>query len=190
MIVAMSTWDGQLPACAELPDGTAIVVRELHPSDEPALRAWFATVSEASRYLRFHSHVSDLSPALWRYLTRIDGIDHTALIALHEGELVGVARMIRLDTSTAEIAFLVSDALQRRRVGSLLRDVLIAVSGAVLGSACQVVVPLMERQIVDGSSSDPAARIRELKRQRKELDRQIARRGSGSPPGRAPRASS
>jgi flagellar motility protein MotE (MotC chaperone) len=31
------------------------------------------------------------------------------------------------------------------------------------------------RQIVDGSSSDPAARIRELKRQRKELDRQIAR---------------
>jgi len=128
MIVAMSTWDGQLPACAELPDGTAIVVRELHPSDEPALRAWFATVSEASRYLRFHSHVSDLSPALWRYLTRIDGVDHTALIALHDGELVGVARMIRLDASTAEIAFLVSDALQRRRVGSLLRDVLIGLA--------------------------------------------------------------
>jgi RimJ/RimL family protein N-acetyltransferase len=127
---SIPTWDGQLPARAELPDGTAIVVRELHPSDEPALRAWFATVSDASRYLRFHSHVSDLSPALWRYLTRIDGVDHIALIALHDGELVGVARMIRLDERTAEIAFLVSDALQRRRVGSLLRDVLIALARA------------------------------------------------------------
>ncbi len=42
----------------------------------------------------------------------------------------------------------------RRLSGYVLRhrrDVLVAVVAAVLGSACQVVVPLLERQIVDGS---------------------------------------
>ncbi|CAN5352160.1 hypothetical protein BH11MYX1_BH11MYX1_15750 [soil metagenome] len=69
--------------------------------------------------------LAELSPAHWRYLTRIDGIHHVAVIAFRDGEVAGVARMIRLDQHrAAEISVLVDDDLQRKRVGSLLRDVL------------------------------------------------------------------
>jgi RimJ/RimL family protein N-acetyltransferase len=121
----LADWDGQLPARVVLPDGIELTVRELHPSDEPALRAWFSTLSQHSRYHRFHGHVGELSPAHWRYLTRIDGLHHVAVIALRAGEVAGIARMIRLEQHrSAEIAFLIDDDLQRKRVGSLLRDVL------------------------------------------------------------------
>lgn len=121
----LADWDGQLPASVELPDGIDLTVRELHPSDEPALRAWFSTLSTRSRYQRFHGHVAELSPAHWRYLTRIDGIHHVAVIAVRDGAVAGIARMIRLDQHrSAEIAFLIDDDLQRKGIGSLLRDVL------------------------------------------------------------------
>jgi hypothetical protein len=123
-----SSWSGRLPSRCTLPDGTTLTIRELHASDEPALRTWFASLSDESRYQRFHSPVADLSAAHWRYLTRIDHRDHIAIIALVDGELVGVARMVRLDDSRAELAFLVGDNLQRRRIGTALRDVLISLA--------------------------------------------------------------
>lgn len=115
-----------------LPDGAALALRELHPSDEPMLRAWFASLSPATRYHRFHGQVAELSPAAWRYLTRIDQHHHVGILALLDDELVGVARMIRLgdDSETAEVAFLVGDHQQRRRIGSTLRDMLIAIARA------------------------------------------------------------
>jgi GNAT superfamily N-acetyltransferase len=120
-----SSRSGRRPCRSTLPDGTTLTIRELHASDEPALRSWFATLSAESRYQRFHNPTADLSPAHWRYLTRIDHDDHIAIIALVDGQLVGVARMIRLDGNRAELAFLVDDNLQRRRIGTALRDVLI-----------------------------------------------------------------
>jgi RimJ/RimL family protein N-acetyltransferase len=121
-----SSRSGRLPCLRTLPDGTALTIRELHASDEPALREWFATLSPESRYQRFHNPAGDLSTAQWRYLTRVDHKNHIAIIALVDGQLVGVARMIRLDNDRAELAFLVDDDLQRRGVGTALRDVLIA----------------------------------------------------------------
>ena len=123
---AVKTWDGQLPAQFELSDGTVVAVREVHASDEVALRAWYRTLSPESRYQRFHDHSADLSPEHWRYLTNVDGVDHLAIVVLHDSELVGIARMIRLDEldASAEIAFLVDDSFHGCGVGSLLRDVL------------------------------------------------------------------
>lgn len=123
-----SSWSGRLPNRCTLADGTTLAIRELHASDEPALRSWFTAQSKESRYQRFHGHVADLSPAHWRYLTRVDHDDHIAIIALVNGQLAGVARMVRLDDCRAELAFLVDDNLQRRRIGSALRDVLIALA--------------------------------------------------------------
>lgn len=129
--MAVPTLDGRLPAQVELPDGTALTVRELYPSDEPMLRAWFATLSSDARYHRFHG-IAELSPADWRYLTRVDQHDHVAILALRGGQLAGVARMIRLCDARdiAEVAFLIGDGLQRRRIGSVLRDTLIAIARA------------------------------------------------------------
>ena len=121
-----SSRSGRLPSCRTLPDGTTLTIRELHANDEAALRSWFTTLSDESRYQRFHAPVTDLPAAQWRYLTRIDHDDHIAIIALVDDQLVGVARMVRLDDTSAELAFLVDDNLQRLGIGSALRDVLIA----------------------------------------------------------------
>ena len=123
-----SSRSGRLPSRRTLPDGTTLTIRELRASDEPALKSWFATLSPESRYQRFHNPAGDLSPAQWRYLTRIDHKDHIAIIALVDDKLAGVARMIRLDDNRAELAFLVDDVLQRRGIGSTLRDELIALA--------------------------------------------------------------
>lgn len=125
-----SSSSGILPSRCTLGDGTTLTIRELHASDEPALRSWFTSQSAESRYQRFHGPTSDLSPAHWRYLTRIDHDNHIAIIALVDGDLVGVARMVRLDERRAELSFLVDDDLQRRGIGSILRDTLISLARA------------------------------------------------------------
>lgn len=121
-----------LPARVTLADGTDIDVRELYASDGPGVRVWFKTLSPEARYQRFHTPANDLSEVQWRYLTRVDGVQHVAIVALFAGAYVGVGRMIMLDDAgrTAEVAFLVDDAFQRRGLGAVLRDVLITAAEA------------------------------------------------------------
>jgi RimJ/RimL family protein N-acetyltransferase len=110
-----------------LRDGTLVTLRPVRPTDAAALRAFLHELSPESRYLRFQAHVSDLSEAQWKYLVSADGRNHVAVIAWIGRVVVGVGRFIRLDQSDkAEVAFVVADALQRRGLGSLLRDELLA----------------------------------------------------------------
>lgn len=130
--MAVAILDGRLPARVTLPDGAPLTLRELHPSDEPLLRGWFASLSAETRYHRFNGHTVDISPAMWRYLTRIDQHDHVGILAFRGGALAGLARMIRLcdDDETAEVVFLIDDSQRQRRIGSTLRDMLIAIARA------------------------------------------------------------
>jgi GNAT superfamily N-acetyltransferase len=121
--------ESQLPFDVPLPDGDNLVVTAIQPSDEPALRAWFGNLSPDARYQRFHAPVSELSDEQWRYLTSVDGVDHLAFVASLAGKPVAVARMIVMP-GDAEIAFLVSDAHQRRGIGSILRDLLVGIARA------------------------------------------------------------
>ena len=121
--------ESHLPFDVTLPDGTRVTVRRIRPTDQRMLRAWFRGLSPESRYKRFRAPVSDLSDAQWRYLTRVDGIDHVALVALIEDRLVAVARLI-VRPGEAELAFLVGDEVQRRGIGSVLRDALLAIAYA------------------------------------------------------------
>ena len=123
-----SSRSGRLPSHSTLPDGTTLTIRELRADDEAALRSWFMSLSDESRYQRFHGPVADLPAAQWRYLTRVDHENHIAIIALVDDKLVGVARLVRLDEVRAELAFLVDDNLQRRRIGTALRDVLFSLA--------------------------------------------------------------
>ncbi|HXX30784.1 MAG TPA: GNAT family N-acetyltransferase [Myxococcaceae bacterium] len=115
---------------ARLPDGTKLTLRQVRPRDVAALRAFVRRLSPESRYLRFHGSVTDLSEAQWKYLVSADGWDHVAIVAWMGRRVVGVARYIRLDGSPdrAEVSFVVADALQRRGLGSLLRDRLVAMA--------------------------------------------------------------
>ena len=125
------SWEGPLLE-ATLPGGETVVVRPLQADDEPALRVGFAELSPATRYHRFHAHVAALTEAQWRYLTQIDGDRHVALVALIGERLVGVVRLIQLpdDADAAEVAFIVADEMQGRRLGTIMRDAVFAIARA------------------------------------------------------------
>ena len=107
-----------------------ILIRPVRPDDTVRLRALLGELSAETRYMRFHQVVSDFTPAQWRYLTCVDGRDHVALVACVGRRIVGVCRYIRdpKRRDVAEVAFVVSDELQRRGLGRRLRDRLVAVA--------------------------------------------------------------
>ena len=90
------------------------------------LRDGFERLSPESRYRRFFSHVDRLSDEDLAYLTELDGLNHTAWIAVlpddaeHPG--AGVGRWIRLpdEPQVAEGAVTVVDELQNLGIGTTL----------------------------------------------------------------------
>jgi GNAT superfamily N-acetyltransferase len=107
-------------------------LRLLQPDDAEALAAGFERLSEASRYQRFFSATTRLSPTVLAYLTDLDGVDRAAVAALDpsrpsdvgtgEGLGIGIARYFRRadDGRVAEVAITVIDEYQGRGIGSLL----------------------------------------------------------------------
>ena len=112
-----------------LHDGAEVSLRLLRPDDKERLAAGFARLSSESRYQRFFTGKERLSEAELRYLTDVDGERHFAICAIGaDGRGVGVARFIRLasDPEIAEFAITVVDELQRKGLGRILTDRLIA----------------------------------------------------------------
>ncbi|QBI19001.1 GNAT family N-acetyltransferase [Egibacter rhizosphaerae] len=107
-------------------------VRPIRPDDRERLREGLTQLSSRSRYLRFHTAVSDLTDAQLRYLTEVDGHDHCAWVVLPLGPSeqgtpgMGVARYVRLanEPETAEAAVTVLDRFQGRGLGTLLLETL------------------------------------------------------------------
>ena len=102
-----------------------ITIRPLRVQDAGAFRAFVERLSPESRYERFQYVVKEVSPALLRLLVEADPRTHVALVALHEGEVVGEARYVRADGG-AEFALAVADGWRRRGVGKRLLEALIA----------------------------------------------------------------
>jgi acetyltransferase len=112
-----------------LPDGTAIVIRPIHPEDDAIERAFINSLSSDTRYNRLLS-ARKLTPDEIRHLTRIDYDREMAFIAVTvngaQARLLGVARYVRdADATGAEFGIVVADAWQRKGVGSLLLDTLL-----------------------------------------------------------------
>jgi GNAT superfamily N-acetyltransferase len=111
-----------LDACIDPP----VLIRPIRPDDGEALSASHARLSPESRYRRFLSAKPELTGADVRYLVRVDGIDHIALVAtqpwLPDEPIVAVARCIRIPDlpDTGEMAIVVADALQGQGVGTRL----------------------------------------------------------------------
>ena len=61
-------------------------------------RAFFARLSEQSRYMRFMQHLAELTPRLVRQFTQIDDRREMALVALDDAlgnqRIVGIARYV------------------------------------------------------------------------------------------------
>ncbi len=123
---------------AQLRDGTPILLRQIRPHDRERLRQGFERLSPTSRFMRFHRAIEHLSDDQLDYLTRVDHIDHEAIVALDLSASltpgVGVARWIRSedDASVGEAAVTVADDYHGRGAGTLLLAA-IAERGAQLG---------------------------------------------------------
>jgi GNAT superfamily N-acetyltransferase len=108
-----------------LRDGTAILIRAIHPDDKQRLLRHFHGLSSQSVYYRFFGLKRSLTEDDLSRLTKMDFVDHVGLAATVEsadGErFVGVARYIRREIrSRAEVAFAVLDEDQGHGIGTLL----------------------------------------------------------------------
>jgi RimJ/RimL family protein N-acetyltransferase len=111
---------------ATLRDGTRMLLRQIRPEDRERIAAGLRELSPASRYLRFHDDIDELTAEQLDYLTDVDHHDHEAIVAvdLDQPELpgVGVARYIRdpYARHIAEAAITVADRYQGKGAATLL----------------------------------------------------------------------
>lgn len=118
-----------------LRDGTPVAIRPIRPEDEPAMVKFHADLSERSVYFRYLGHQSLAQRTEHGRLARLCFIDYDremALVAVREGpgrpEILGVGRLCRIPgTDHAEFAVVVGDRWQRRGLGTMLLQNLVAV---------------------------------------------------------------
>jgi len=107
-----------------LADGTQLRLRAIGPDDRGRLAALFARLSPQSRYRRFLSPKSKLSPGERCYFTDVDDIHHVAVAAVdqRDGSIVGVGQYAEWtdQAKVAEIAVVVADELHSMGIGTAL----------------------------------------------------------------------
>jgi acetyltransferase len=112
--------------------GAPYTLRPIRPEDAFPLQAFVRNLSSESRYMRFISHLRELSaPMLVRY-TQIDYDRELAFVATVPDpksagaeQIIGVAHWLRSsDESSAEYALTVADGFQRQGIGSTLMQAL------------------------------------------------------------------
>jgi RimJ/RimL family protein N-acetyltransferase len=112
-----------------LDNGTEVRIRPIRPDDKRLLADGVDHLSRQSVYQRFLAPKGPLTDGELRYLTEVDFRDHVAYVAVRPQApdvLVGVGRWLRLreDPEVAEVAFVVSDELQRQGLGTALGEAL------------------------------------------------------------------
>lgn len=105
-----------------LRDGTSVDIVAMLPGDAERLVRFHRTLSPETTHRRFFSVHPELSEQEVERFTHVDHVDREALLAVHGGEIVGVARFERRSPGgdVAEVAFVVADSWQGRGLGTLL----------------------------------------------------------------------
>ena len=111
-----------------LRDGTVAHVRPITPDDADGLRLFHSRQSAESIYLRFFAPLRELSPRDVHRFTHVDHHDRVALVATLDGEIIGVGRYDRIDPTSAEVAFNISDHFQGKGIGSVMLEHLAAIA--------------------------------------------------------------
>lgn len=108
-----------------LADGGTVHIRPIRPDDGPRIVAFHSRQSPESIYFRYFSPHPRLSEKEVERLTHVDYVDRMAFVALHDDELVGVARYDRWPTrAEAEVAFFVDDRHQGRGMATIMLEYL------------------------------------------------------------------
>jgi acyl-CoA synthetase (NDP forming)/GNAT superfamily N-acetyltransferase len=117
---------------ALLADGRTVEIRPASPADYTAVKAMHEAMSPNNSYLRFFSLSRLAAEQEARRVTRAPGPDHAALLAIYDGEVVGLAsfEVARNDGKTAEVAFAVADTMHHRGIATLLLEHLVSLARA------------------------------------------------------------
>lgn len=100
---------------------------QLEPGDGELLRRFFYRLSPETVYRRFMSPLARPEQARPERLLDVDHGDREAILAVIDGEIVGVARYSRrAHSNSADLAVVVADAWQRRGVATRLLSTLAA----------------------------------------------------------------
>ena len=115
---------------ALLADGTTVEIRPAVPADFDAVKAMHEAMSPDNSYLRFFN-VRRLSAEIEaRRISRNPVPGSAALLAVANGEVVGVASYVPPgdDPHTAEVAFAVADHMHHRGIATLLLEHLVSLA--------------------------------------------------------------
>ncbi len=112
---------------ALLADGTTIEIRPATPGDQALVLAMHQAMSPDNEYRRFFSLNKLSAEREAERVCRAPGPDHAALLALRNGDLVGVGTYeVTREGKAAEIALAVADDMHGRGVGTLLLEHLVS----------------------------------------------------------------
>jgi len=118
------------PVYALLADGTTVEIRPAMPDDFDAVKAMHQAMSRDNSYLRFFN-ISRLSAEIEaRRICRDPKPGSLALLAVADGEVVGVASYVLLGDhpGKAEVAFAVADHMHHRGIATLLLEHLVSLA--------------------------------------------------------------
>ncbi len=129
----MSTAQDTGRVYALLADGTTVEIRRVVPADFDAVQAMHEAMAPNNIYLRFFSHSRRSAKTEARRICREPDPDrpgNAALLALHDGELVGVASYAELIgyPGQAEVAFAVADNMHHKGIATLLLEHLVSLA--------------------------------------------------------------
>lgn len=139
--MAVMPYPSHLARELALADGRSCLLRPIQAEDGERLQDFTRGLSPRSRYFRFISALTELSPKMLARYTQIDYDRELALIAVVDGEgrapaadampagdgqVIGVARyLLTPDRETCEFAIAVGDAWQGQGLGAALMRALI-----------------------------------------------------------------
>lgn len=128
--MAIHPYPHKLAQQVQLADGMTILIRPIRPEDAGMKREFFNSLSERSKYFRFHKGTQELTPEMLVRFTQIDYDREMAFVAVDADDRarheLGVARYItNPDGESADFAVVVTDAWQGKGIGSRLMHTLI-----------------------------------------------------------------
>jgi acyl-CoA synthetase (NDP forming)/RimJ/RimL family protein N-acetyltransferase len=122
-----NTQAAEASAYALLTDGTTIEIRPAAPDDFQAVKAMHEAMSPDSTYLRFFNLSRLAAENEARRICREPEPGHASLLALLDGEIIGVATYEAVG-DTAEIAFAVADRMHEHGAATLLLEHLVSLA--------------------------------------------------------------
>jgi len=108
-----------------LDDGTLISFRAMNPTDEPATRDLFYSLSRETIYYRYMSHMKRIPRKQLQNFVYVDHRNEVAIVGTvpeaHGDEIIAIGRYyLDQKTNRAEVAFVVRDDWQDKGIGSFI----------------------------------------------------------------------